>query len=120
VTYWFPKFTGRMMSERVGRNSFWIAFPAFHLTFFPMHLLGIMGMPRRVYTYPAGLGWDGLNLISSIGAFIFAAGVLVFVGNMIWAMRRVLRPVPIRGARRGSNGRPLRRRRPTTSRISRS
>ena len=88
VTYWFPKFTGRMMSERVGRISFWIAFPAFHLTFFPMHLLGIMGMPRRVYTYPAGLGWDELNLISSIGAFIFAAGVLVFVGNMIWAMRR--------------------------------
>jgi len=88
VVYWFPKFTGRMMDERWGKLAFWIALPAFHLTFFPMHYLGIMGMPRRVYTYPAGMGWDTLNLISSIGAFLFAGGVMVFVGNALWSLKR--------------------------------
>jgi cytochrome c oxidase subunit 1 len=88
VVYWFPKFTGRMMDERWGKLAFWIALPAFHLTFFPMHYLGIMGMPRRVYTYPAGMGWDTLNLISSIGAFLFAGGLLVFVGNALWSLKR--------------------------------
>jgi cytochrome c oxidase subunit 1 len=87
ITYWFPKFTGRMMNERVGRIAFWIAVPAFHLTFFPMHFLGIMGMPRRVYTYPGGMGWDTLNLVASIGAFVFAAGVVVFIGNVLWSAR---------------------------------
>ena len=63
VYFWFPKMTGRMMDERLGSWSFWIIFLGFNLAFFPMHITGLMGMPRRVYTYPAGLGWDTLNLI---------------------------------------------------------
>ena len=82
-TYWFPKFTGRMMSETIGKVTFALVFTGFHLTFFPMHITGMMGMPRRVYTYPAGLGWETLNLISTIGAFVIAAAVLLFVLNVI-------------------------------------
>jgi len=82
VTYWFPKITGRMMSERLGRWSFGIVFAAFHLTFMPMHWTGLMGMPRRVYTYPAGMGWDVLNLVSTIGAFGIAIAVLLFLVNV--------------------------------------
>ncbi|HET6520541.1 MAG TPA: cbb3-type cytochrome c oxidase subunit I, partial [Geminicoccaceae bacterium] len=64
------------MSPRLGLVAFWLMFAGFHVTFFPMHLTGLLGMPRRVYTYPEGLGWDWLNLTSTIGAFVFAAGVL--------------------------------------------
>jgi cytochrome c oxidase subunit I len=88
VTYWFPKFTGRLMAEPLGRWNVWLSFAAFHLTFFPMHLTGMLGMPRRVYTYPHGLGWDTLNLISTIGAFIFAASVLMFLANAMVSYRR--------------------------------
>ncbi|HEX8621495.1 MAG TPA: cytochrome c oxidase subunit I [Allosphingosinicella sp.] len=88
ITYWFPKFTGRMMSEGVGKLSFWIGFVGFQIAFFPMHLLGILGMPRRVYTYPAGLGWETLNLVSSIGAFLFALGLAIFIGNALASLRR--------------------------------
>jgi cytochrome c oxidase subunit I len=87
ITYWFPKITGRMMSEGLGRIGFWLSFIAFQVTFFPMHILGIQGMPRRVYTYPAGMGWDTLNLISSLGAVVFALSIGIFVINMIWALR---------------------------------
>src|SRR5437764_14006660 len=59
--YWFPKMTGRLLSERLGRWNFWLMFVGFNLAFFPMHILGLIGMPRRIYTYPAGLGWDGWN-----------------------------------------------------------
>jgi cytochrome c oxidase subunit 1 len=82
VTYWFPKITGRMMSERLGRWGFGILFVAFNLTFMPMHWTGLMGMPRRVYTYPAGMGWDVLNLVSTIGAFGIAVAVLLFLANV--------------------------------------
>jgi cytochrome c oxidase subunit 1 len=88
ITYWFPKFTGRMMSERVGKLGFWLSFIGFQVAFFPMHLLGILGMPRRVYTYPAGLGWETLNLVSTIGAFAFALSLLIFVGNALVSLRR--------------------------------
>jgi cytochrome c oxidase subunit I+III len=88
VTYWFPKFSGRMMAERLGKWNVLFAFLAFHLTFFPMHLTGILGMPRRVYSYPHGLGWDTLNLVSSVGAFLFAASVLLFLGNALVSLRR--------------------------------
>jgi cytochrome c oxidase subunit I+III len=88
VTYWFPKFSGRMMAEPFGKWNVLFAFLAFHLTFFPMHLTGILGMPRRVYSYPHGLGWDTLNLVSSIGAFLFAASVLLFLGNVLVSLRR--------------------------------
>jgi cytochrome c oxidase subunit 1 len=88
ITYWFPKFTGRMMSEGVGKLSFWLAFVGFQIAFFPMHFLGILGMPRRVYTYPGGLGWETLNLISSVGAFAFALSLAIFLGNALVSLRR--------------------------------
>jgi cytochrome c oxidase subunit I+III len=87
VYYWFPKMTGRLMSERLGRWNFWLFFVGFNLAFFPMHQLGLQGMPRRVYTYPAGLGWDGLNLLSTLGALIVAASVALFLWN-VWRSRR--------------------------------
>jgi cytochrome c oxidase subunit I+III len=76
-----------MLSERLGRWNFWLMFIGFNVAFFPMHIAGLLGMPRRVYTYPAGLGWDLYNLISTVGAFILAAGVLIFVWNFFWSMR---------------------------------
>jgi cytochrome c oxidase subunit I+III len=86
--YWLPKITGRLMSEGLGRWNFWVMFVAFNVTFFPMHLSGLLGMPRRVYTYPEGLGWDLPNLISTLGALGFAAGVLLFVANFFWSRAR--------------------------------
>src|ERR1044072_949525 len=85
--YWFPKWTGRLLSERAGRWNFWLMFIGFNLVFFPMHQLGLNGMPRRVYTYLPETGRGTLNLIASIGAFILASGVLVFVVNVVWARR---------------------------------
>jgi len=90
IYYWFPKITGRMMSERLGRWNFWTMFLGFNLGFFPMHIAGLLGMPRRIYTYPAGLGWDTVNLITTIGSFVFAAGVLLLVINVIYSRRRGL------------------------------
>ena len=87
VYFWFPKMTGRMMSERLGRWNFWIMVVAFNITFFPMHLLGMWGMPRRVYTYQAGLGWDTANLIATIGGFLFGFGTLLTVVNVWWSRR---------------------------------
>src|SRR5690606_37413834 len=72
--YWLPHFTGRMPSKHLGKISFWLVFLGFHLTFLPMHLTGLAGMPRRVHTYPADMGWDWLNLMSSVGGFIQAIG----------------------------------------------
>ena len=83
--YWFPKWTGRMLSESAGRLNFWLMFIGFNLVFFPMHQLGLNGMPRRVYTYLPETGWATLNLVASIGAFILASGVLVFIINVFWA-----------------------------------
>jgi cytochrome c oxidase subunit 1 len=96
ITYWFPKFTGRMMSETLGKVAFWTIFLGFQLAFFPMHLSGLMGMPRRVYTYPAGMGLELPNLLSSIGGFVVAGAVLVFVINMILSARsgRIAPPNP--------------------------
>jgi cytochrome c oxidase subunit I+III len=85
--YWFPKFAGRMMSESLGRWSFWLMFIGFNLAFFPMHLLGLHGMPRRVYTYQAGMGWDGLNLASTLGAYTLALGILLSLVNAIRSAR---------------------------------
>jgi cytochrome c oxidase subunit I+III len=77
--YWIPYTSRHPLSERAGRWVFWLVFIGFNVAFFPMHLTGLLGMPRRVYTYPAGLGWDGLNLTSTVGAFAIALGVLVFL-----------------------------------------
>jgi cytochrome c oxidase subunit I+III len=78
VYYWYPKMTGRMMSETLGKCSFWLIFIGFHLTFFPMHILGLAGMPRRIYTYQPELPWAGLNLFISLSSIMLAAGFLVF------------------------------------------
>lgn len=86
--YWIPKFSGKVLNERLGRWNFWLFFSGFHITFFPMHIVGLLGMPRRVYTYPVGIGWDIYNLISTIGSFILALGVLLFVINVFYSLRR--------------------------------
>jgi cytochrome c oxidase subunit I len=88
LTYWFPKMTGRMMSETLGKISFWLIFLGFQLAFFPMHFAGLLGMPRRVYTYPAGLGLELPNLLSTIGAFVVATAVLLFVINAVESLFR--------------------------------
>ena len=67
VYYFYPFFTKKLMSEKLGRIAFWLTFTGFNVTFLPMHLTGLLGMPRRVYTYPEGLGWDWLNMISTVG-----------------------------------------------------
>ena len=89
--YWFPKLTGRMLSERAGRWNFWLFFLGFNVAFFPMHILGLQGMPRRVYTYSAASGWENLNLLSTIGAVTIAVSMLVFLVNVIMSLRRAER-----------------------------
>ena len=86
--FWFPKFTGRMLGEGLGRWHFWLFFVGFNVAFFPMHLLGLHGMPRRVWTYPAGLGWDGMNLTATVGAGVIALSVAVFIVNVAWSGQR--------------------------------
>jgi cytochrome c oxidase subunit 1 len=80
--YWFPKVTGRLLNERLGRWEFWLFFIGFNVTFFPMHLLGLAGMPRRIYTYGVETGWGALNLIATIGAAMIALSMLLFVINV--------------------------------------
>ena len=86
--YWWPKMTGRFLSERLGKVNFWLMFIGLNMTFFPMHFLGVAGMPRRIYTYDEGLGWEFWNFFASVGAFVLASGVLVFVINVLWTMRQ--------------------------------
>jgi cytochrome c oxidase subunit 1 len=81
--YWYPKVTGRMMSETLGKWHFWLFIIGFHLTFDFMHVPGLLGMPRRIYTYEAGRGWEVWNLIVGIGAIFQAAGLLCFVYNLV-------------------------------------
>nr|NUR38063.1 cytochrome c oxidase subunit I [Sphingomonas sp.] len=88
LVYWYPKITGRMMNDALGKVSFWLIFVGFQLAFFPMHFAGLLGMPRRVYTYPAGLGLELPNLLSTIGAFVVAISVLLFVINGITSLYR--------------------------------
>jgi cytochrome c oxidase subunit 1 len=86
--YWWPKVFGKMLNEKLGKLNFWLMVIGFNLTFFPMHFLGFEGQPRRTYTYPKGMGWDTLNLLATIGAFIIATSVLVFIVNIIFTARR--------------------------------
>jgi cytochrome c oxidase subunit I len=88
VYYWFPKFSGRMMNETLGKWSFWVIFIGFNLGFFPMHIAGLLGMPRRIYTYAPNMGWNTVNLITSIGSFVLAAGILIFLANIAISLRR--------------------------------
>ncbi|WP_053997562.1 cytochrome c oxidase subunit I [Ahrensia marina] len=83
IYYFYPFFTKKQMSVRLGKIAFWLLFTGFHIAFLPMHLTGLMGMPRRVYTYPSTLGWDWLNMISTVGAFIVAVGFLVFTYDLL-------------------------------------
>jgi cytochrome c oxidase subunit 1 len=80
--------TGRVLNERLGQVQFWLMLIGVNLAFFPMHILGILGMPRRIYTYPGNLGWNELNLISTVGAFILGVAILVFLWNFIVTLRR--------------------------------
>ena len=86
--YWYPKMSGRMYNETLGKWHFWLFIIGFHLTFDFMHIPGILGMPRRIYTYEPGRGWEIWNLIVTIGAFFQAAGILVFVVNLLWSLRK--------------------------------
>jgi cytochrome c oxidase subunit I+III len=86
--YWFPKVTGRMYLERPGQISFWLIFLGTNLLFFPMHIVGLLGMPRRVYTYPGGLGWTAYNFAETVGGFLTLAGILVCLGNLVVSYRR--------------------------------
>ena len=95
IYYWFPKWTGRMLAESGGKWNFWLFFVGFNITFFPMHVLGLDGMTRRIYTYDAASGWANLNLLASVGALIIVASMAVFAGNVIRSLRV--------GARAGSN-----------------
>ncbi len=85
--YWFPKVTGRMYHERWAMLSFWAIALGTGLTFFPMHIVGLLGMTRRVYTYPAGLGWGIYNLIETVGGFVLASGLVLLLANLLWSLR---------------------------------
>jgi cytochrome c oxidase subunit I+III len=95
VYYWFPKLTGRLLNELAGKVHFWLFFIGFNLTFFPMHILGLEGMPRRVYTYPPGLGWDTMNLTATVGAVTLFVSLSIFAANVGVSL--------FRGQRAGSN-----------------
>ena len=86
--YWFPKVTGRMLNDNLGKLHFWLVMLGSNLTFFPMHILGLVGMPRRVYTYSATSGFEAYNLLQTVGAFILAASFLIFLHNIFSALRK--------------------------------
>lgn len=93
--YWAPKITGRLLDERIGRWSFWLTFAGFNLTFFPMHIMGLLGLPRRVYRYPTTLQIDAYNLAATVGAFVMAAGTILIAWNIVRSWRS--------GGRAGAN-----------------
>ncbi len=91
--FWFPKMTGRFLDERLGKIGFWVLFVAVNLTFFPMFILGLRGMPRRIARYQPDLGWNGLNFLSTVGGFLVAVALLLFVWN-VWRSLRGPRTAP--------------------------
>jgi cytochrome c oxidase subunit I len=91
--YWWPKIFGKMLDERLGKISFWLIFAGMNLTFFPMHMLGLLGMPRRIYTYHYGGAWEAYNMTSTIGSGIMALGVLVFLIDVVKTARSGVRAV---------------------------
>src|SRR5258708_39090154 len=94
VFYWFPKLSGRMLNDTMGKIQFWLFFIGLNLAFFPMHILGLLGMPRRQYTYPPGIGWDGLNLLASIGVLFPIGGGVIFIASWFITIRK---PAPAPG-----------------------
>ena len=105
IYYWYPKVTGRMYSDRLARWQFWLLLIGFILTFGPMHIAGMLGMPRRIYTYPVDRGWELWNQLSTLGAFLQAPSYLIFVWNMFVSLKnrshRWRRPVGRLDARMG-------------------
>jgi cytochrome c oxidase subunit I+III len=91
--YWIPLIKGQPLSETLARWVFWLMFAGFNVAFFPMHLTGMLGMPRRVYTYGADMGWSGLNMLSTVGAFVFAAGVVLFFIDLVRTQRKPTQPI---------------------------
>jgi cytochrome c oxidase subunit I len=87
IYYWFPKVTGKMLSETLGKWHFWLLVIGFHVTFDPQHFAGMLGMPRRIYTYAGGRGWETWNLVSSVGVAIQSVAILCFVWNVISSIR---------------------------------
>ena len=87
IYYWFPKVTGRLLSEKLGQWHFWLMFIGMNVTFGPMHLVGIDGMPRRIYTYDESMGWEFLNQLETVGAFIIAFSVVIFLVNFFKSVR---------------------------------
>jgi cytochrome c oxidase subunit 1 len=87
IYYWFPKFTGRLLSEKLGKLHFWLFLIGFNLTFFPQHFLGVDGMPRRIYTYPAGMNWETWNFWSTMGAYLAAISGVIFLINVLTSLR---------------------------------
>jgi len=83
--YWFPKFFGRLVDEFWGKVSFWTIFVGFNATFFPMHFLGLNGMPRRTWTYDSNMGWNGANFVSTLGAYLLGVGVFIYVVTLLWS-----------------------------------
>ena len=88
IYYWFPKIKGRMMSERLGKWNFWVMFIGFNVGFFPMHIAGLLGMTRRVYTFYEGMGLDTVNMLATLGGYLFAIGVLLFIVNVVRSAKR--------------------------------
>ena len=86
--YWFPKMTGKVLNDTLGKWNFWLMFIGFNVAFFVQHLLGLLGMPRRIYTYLPEMGWGNLNLISTLGAYTIAAGVVLFIVNVYWSLTK--------------------------------
>src|SRR5437016_13990302 len=89
IYYWYPKAIGRMLNTKLGLWHFWLFLIGFHLTFDPQHIAGILGMPRRIYTYDPGRGWEIYNMISSLGAFFQVLGVSCLVVNLLRPLRNV-------------------------------
>ena len=119
IHYWYPKVTGRMLSERLARWQFWLLYIGFILTFVPMHISGMLGMPRRIYTYDADRGWAFWNQLTTLGALLQAPSFCIFVSTWSGRCEEASRQATIRGTRGRWNGRRLRRRRLTTSSESR-
>ena len=87
IFYWFPKMTGRFLSEKLGKLQFWVIIVGMNLVFFPMHILGLLGMPRRIATYENNRSWGNLNSLETFGAFVIAIGVTIFLINFVISMR---------------------------------
>ena len=88
IYYWWPKMTGRMLSDTLGKLHFWMMFIGFNVTFFPMHFLGLDGMPRRIYTYDSAMGWDMWNMVATVGSFLIGASLLLFMHNAFRSLRK--------------------------------